>query len=113
MLINDNNDLICELKNSNNIMIDFPLKDTHFLEDFTPTYVIGDDNAPGTVFGARVEEGIVQFIPVKGIKPGDDIHEHFDDVVNSPADFQIKFEKVESLRTFIDFLEEFYEAIKQ
>lgn len=112
MLINDNNSLICELKNSNNILVDFPLKDTYFLEDFTPTYVLGDDNAPGTIFRARLDEKVVEFVPVNEIKPGDKVDESFEyDIMCSKADFQIKFEKTESLRCLIDFLEDVYKEI--
>jgi hypothetical protein len=114
MLINDNK-IICEMKHLTDAMVEFPLNDSFFVEDFTPTYVLGDDNAPGTVFRARPEfDGyVVQFVPVKGIKPGDEVDVSSEDMLNSsPSDFQIKFRKKESLKTFIDFLEGFYDFIK-
>ena len=113
MLINENK-IICEMKHFMDAMIEFPLNDSFFKEDFTPTYILGDDDAPGTVFRGRtrLNECVVEFVPVKGIKPGDEITSSFEELVNeSPSDFQIRFEKKESLRTFIDFLEGIYKVI--
>jgi hypothetical protein len=110
MLINDNK-IICEMKHFPDAMVEVPLNDSFFMEDFTPTYIIGDDNAPGTVFRGRTRfnECVIEFVPVKGIKPGDEIDKSLEEVINdSPSDFQLMFEKKESLRTFINYLEELY-----
>ena len=110
MLINDNK-IICEMKHFTDAMVEIPLNDSFFVEDFTPTYVIGDDNAPATVFRGRTRfnECVIEFVPVKGLKPGDEIDISLEEAINnSPSDFQLRFEKKESMRTFINYLEEIY-----